>query len=767
MIAWLTLKSIEKLRPNLKCPPLSAAFPCLQCGELARAVQQYEPWGNKKPRLNGCSRSAENSRWNYQKARFNGCSRCRKLRKILERCVAFSERSQLTGKIQCKDGQNGMFWTVSLFRDKVEGEEINRTSVDIVREGRAPNTKEGIGIRPNDHAIDKTLIASWINGCDKGHAGACHSFQDPWAQIQPAKDILLIDVEQHCLIPQFSVTGPLKYVALSYVWGDAKDQLRTEQSNVSILRQPNGFSEYMPRVPLTVQDSMALVSSLGLKYLWVDRFCIIQDGDNTAQLAAMASIYANAYFTIVAREGDAQSGLAGSRLERPRRKSFETFQLNPHCRMLLKSPTTFHKGKIPIYDERSWTFQEWILSRRILVFHHQTVSWTCFATKEQENGVHPSSDVNPRPIRKSILVPGLTIPYYLDQVEEYCQRKLTYQADKLRAFDAIIAVFGRSLRGRMLYGLPELFFSESLLWAPSNLGTTYFGRNDAPVPSWSWAAWTGSINTKLIREASECTRSSRTNNRGRHFCMVEMAMVSKADATSSSDQIQDRTYWARKESQETNVLQSDGVPVLKGPDDNTANLIRCPRFFIRFSTERIQGFLTAKSSSSKNTSSNFVEEWSQSAMNSYDYLGIRLLTEHYSHTRLLSWPCLFDHDNNVIGYLDTRPDMIEDQYVPRCGQNTRIDLISIGGLELEWNFLTPNGANYLHRECPKIPRHKYKPACAFNRSVCKLGPNWKWRFYNVLWVEWKGNVAYRKGIGKIWADCWEKLEREKTEVTLG
>lgn len=173
------------------------------------------------------------------------------------------------------------------------------------------------------------------------------------AQIRPAKDLLLIDVEHLCLVPQPSVSGPLKYVALSYVWSTEKNPFRTLQSNVDLLSQPNAFSEHSSRLPLTVQDSMALVSSLGLKYLWTDRFCIIQDGDPKTiepQLAAMASIYANAYFTIAAREGDAKSGLAGSRSERPRRNPFETFRLSSHYQMLLRSPATSRNDKIPRYD---------------------------------------------------------------------------------------------------------------------------------------------------------------------------------------------------------------------------------------------------------------------------------------------------------------------------------------------------------------------------------------------------------------------------------
>jgi hypothetical protein len=249
--------------------------------------------------------------------------------------------------------------------------------------------------------------------------------------------------------------------------------------------------------------------------------------------------------------------------------------------------------------------------------------------------------------------------------------------------------------------------------------------------------------------------------------MIEMKMVREADATWSSDQIQDRAYWAKYTSHKSDGSQLDGyssspgVPLLKGPDDNSASLNQRLPFFLRFSTERIRGFLTAESSSDSERGS------SESLTGSSDTDVMRVLYEAVFYEDTNSWPYLFDLSDNIIGFLKIRHEAIENEYIPKPGQRSGLDLICIGGLELEWNIGTGSGANSLHIECPLSDELSWKPACAKDKSLCKLGPDWKFRFYNVLWVEWKGNVAYRKGIGKIWADCWEKLEREMIEVTLG
>jgi hypothetical protein len=40
-------------------------------------------------------------------------------------------------------------------------------------------------------------------------------------------------------------------------------------------------------------------------------------------------------------------------------------------------------------------------------------------------------------------------------------------------------------------------------------------------------------------------------------------------------------------------------------------------------------------------------------------------------------------------------------------------------------------------------------------------------FYNVLWIEWKGNVAYRKALGRVLKITWEQVDRELIDVVLG
>lgn len=43
----------------------------------------------------------------------------------------------------------------------------------------------------------------------------------------------------------------------------------------------------------------------------------------------------------------------------------------------------------------------------------------------------------------------------------------------------------------------------------------------------------------------------------------------------------------------------------------------------------------------------------------------------------------------------------------------------------------------------------------------------KYEYYNVLWVEWKDGIAYRKALGRVMKSAWEAQELEWIDLVLG
>jgi hypothetical protein len=40
-------------------------------------------------------------------------------------------------------------------------------------------------------------------------------------------------------------------------------------------------------------------------------------------------------------------------------------------------------------------------------------------------------------------------------------------------------------------------------------------------------------------------------------------------------------------------------------------------------------------------------------------------------------------------------------------------------------------------------------------------------FHNVLWIEWKDGIAYRKALGRVMTAAWERQNMVEIDVLLG
>jgi hypothetical protein len=92
--------------------------------------------------------------------------------------------------------------------------------------------------------------------------------------------LTLIDVDSLCLAYR---DAPTKYLALSYVWGQIPDTLELNRATATALFQAGvlGRPETKAKIPKTIWDAVQLTHSLGIRYIWVDRLCIVRlpDGE--------------------------------------------------------------------------------------------------------------------------------------------------------------------------------------------------------------------------------------------------------------------------------------------------------------------------------------------------------------------------------------------------------------------------------------------------------------------------------------------------------
>jgi hypothetical protein len=146
-------------------------------------------------------------------------------------------------------------------------------------------------------------------------------------------------------------------------------------------------------------------------------------------------------------------------------------------------------------DSRAWTCQERLLSRRVLHFAEQQVFWEC---TEQTLACESAPDGFPTDHHQVLNTPKFTWEasnaasmeqhkHWLDILQNYSGRQLTFGTDKLPAISAV----ARRVQGRLddpyLVGLFKSYLPLALLW--KSTGSPHpIQSNEYRAPSWSWAS---------------------------------------------------------------------------------------------------------------------------------------------------------------------------------------------------------------------------------------------------------------------------------------
>jgi hypothetical protein len=330
----------------------------------------------------------------------------------------------------------------------------------------------------NSH-FDSKLIKTWTDTCEKYHGPRCKVENT----MNLPSQFRVVDSYHRCVIELPSFPPP-RFVALSYTWSSLSDSpdIKLERRNLESLKQAGSLEEQ--NVPALISDAMKLCREIGERYIWIDKFCIIQDDSISkhAQIQAMDQIYAAAAFTIViALQNPLMAGLPGVN-DRPRRSSLwnDTRRFSDKCRVIYSN--FLHTIMDSMWNTRGWTYQEHMLSLRCIYITDFQIYFNCKTTTEQEElgsiSASPKNDMS-------------SIMDYCSIVYRYTSKNLTYDSDILNAFAGIGNMVARIQGTKLIYGLPEKYFSQALLWQSSAFAQR---RKSTPeIPSWSWAAWTGPV----------------------------------------------------------------------------------------------------------------------------------------------------------------------------------------------------------------------------------------------------------------------------------
>lgn len=344
------------------------------------------------------------------------------------------------------------------------------------------------------------------------------------------------------------------YVCLSHRWGPSTPSCRTLKGNLADQKKMIEWNKLLK----TFRDAALVTVRLGIKYIWIDSLCIVQDDadDWRVQAAKMCDIYHGGYVTLAAScSDDSEQGMFRKskccRTVKPRQKG-------PSCVVsrIPEHPTWDQVGLIQLQPEiplltRSWVYQERLLSPRIIHFTRYELVFECSHESEGPSycechnmpggswgaaaGGHGSgSGSDSTNLRKKIHAEALRLPtapspgggsaggdslvaarrYWHQIVEEYSGYHISTTSDKLPALGGIARQYGTACPqlGRYVAGMWENTLIHDLMWFSQQLArlprAVHHGRpphigppEPGSLPTWSWISAGQYVNT-----SSSCPR---------------------------------------------------------------------------------------------------------------------------------------------------------------------------------------------------------------------------------------------------------------------
>ena len=488
-----------------------------------------------------------------------------------------------------------------------------------------------------------------------------------------------------------------------------------------------------------------------------------------------------------------------------------------HAQLLMRS-TWFSRG---------WTFQENIFSSRKLIFHDGVAHWECLcaAWHEQQNSGDDNYFLSATTIEKAANVQlwegGFEYSRWPSMfrfsrlVSIFNDRTLTFQEDALDAFAGILGVLGNTFEGGFLSGLPVFCFDAAMLWQPwspmKRRTPTRSNIESCTLPSWSWVGWWGVINSESWRSAGSyatenCDNGSQTswttlntvswqysktldgpkrrvNTRpligspshweavadanlpqgwkrqrdqqgkstychpcapGKGFAYPIPILEPSADpvtpmyASFLHGQTR-RGYLQSGETYTSIASQCDAVELLTASGAWAGVLRLChPR-----SEDRLAGDASAivpeiqdRSSSGGSTEHEHLGSTIMRPLNYFDASSYYLMNPPQSETA---------RTRGTV-YPRTRHRAGPDPTERLAASQFELVEISAGSVENK----DSEKVCFDEWERARCPRH-----------------SGKYEFYNVLWVEWIGQVAYRKAVGRVEKSVWEAEKKDEINLVLG
>ncbi|KAK2778717.1 hypothetical protein CKAH01_11643 [Colletotrichum kahawae] len=585
-------------------------------------------------------------------------------------------------------------------------------------------------------AIDH--MRKWLSICDSSHECNRPDKDKENGKSHARAPLYLIDTENYCIV---SDNAEKSYVALSYPWDKSSTQLL--QRNREALLRPYALLIRERLISKVILEAIKMTKLLRLRYVWVDQLCIVQDeesAEKNEEISNMDHIYSGAAVTLVASErqglfeGNFRNSVSNE-ISAPVSPS-TIVQVSVSRRELDDKAILNHYTSISesTWATRGWTYQESILSKRIIFFHHDVVFWQCgcavwdmdHLTPDEDTSIS-ASDIAKRTLTRRFSTPShLDFGLYMDLICPYNGRDFSREEDGLLACTGIL--------NRLAPAFPEhVSFEKTLPLSSTPEG--FFFPNGASRSSY---------NNGNTDDSGDCSKTERrTLGDGKLLrdelallsCDTERAVFAPAAAlevflVKPDDMMPSMDVFWDPAMNETALHQSSKVVVLQDQKGAFAGLVRVTE---NLDSERFEWTMRFPRGMKIEYGDGLLMEIIAVSEGTATRGDIKMCFEekvfhrspHYSGGR---FKAKYDIDGWWTGFSECGPN------------NSGYAVLPSGG---KWN------------ENLGLPEE-----AANDDEVVE--------FYNVLWVQ-KGDdqISRRLGCGRVLKDRWRQSEPQIVSVTLG
>lgn len=353
-----------------------------------------------------------------------------------------------------------------------------------------------------------SLVRRWIAACEEGeeHVNCrIRLLTDVYKTRGRPRFARIVDVQDGSSDPRLAdvdeVPAGAIYMTLSHCWGDPKHKPLTLTLNTLA---PFKKGILWNTLPKTFADAIVFTRNMGIRYIWIDSLCIIQDcaDDWASQSAVMCEIYTGSYLNLAAtaaadcraglfveRDGRLIQPLRVAQPPRPGRSSSGAGVIQYY------DAVDDEEWKREVEEEplchRAWIIQERALVRRSLHFGRRQLYWECTSMQASENvplgypvGWGDFKVYDPLLPSRASTGDALVETWEM-LLMDYTRAGLTKETDKLVAISGLAKALAAQSGIQYLAGLWNYDLERQLHWHVESSSK----RPDVfRAPSWSWAS---------------------------------------------------------------------------------------------------------------------------------------------------------------------------------------------------------------------------------------------------------------------------------------